>query len=106
MGVIGGIMLFVAGVGTGAGLVVANRWNVRHESEPVRRENEHLKDSAWRDRLEYEADRAYREGYYDGSRHPLSDVEKFADLLERRRIDYRFPKDGDANGRRTSPRSA
>lgn len=107
MSVIGGILLFTAGVAIGGGAVIFNRWSVQRESEQLRRENDHLKDAAWRDRLEYEVDRGYREGYYDGSRSPLSDVEKFADLLERRRIDYHFPKEEATNGRaRKAPRSA
>lgn len=107
MSVIGGILLFAAGVAMGGGAVIFNRWSVQRESEKYRRENDHLKDAAWRDRLEYETDRAYREGYCDGSRHPLTDVEKFADLLASRKIDYRLPtKDGGVRGRRTAPRSA
>ena len=105
MSVIGGVLLFAAGVGLGGGVVFFNRWCVQRESDRLRRENEHLKDSAWRDRLEFEEDRSYREGYYDGSKHPLSDVEKFADLLQRRNIDYRLPKEDGTYARRTAPRA-
>ena len=93
MSVIGGVMLFAAGVAVGGGAVIFNRVSVMRESEKLRRENEHLKTSAWMDRLEFEAYKAYGDGYYDGSRSPMSDVEKFADFLERRRVDYRFPKE-------------
>lgn len=105
MSVIGGIFLFAAGVAAGSGAVVFNRICVNRESEQLRRENEHLKTSAWYDRLEFEAYKAYGDGYYDGSRSPMSDVEKFADFLERRKIDYRFPK-GDERHAQGYPRKA
>lgn len=107
MSVIGGILLFTAGAALGGGAVIFNRYCVRRETEPLRKENERMRDGAWHELLKHEADDAYREGYYDGSRHPLSDVEKFAELLERRRIDYRFPKEEAIHGReRKAPRSA
>ena len=109
MSVIGGILLFTAGAALGGGAVIFNRYCIRRETEPLRRENEHMRDSAWSDLVKYRSDEAYREGYYDGSRHPLSDVEKFADLLERHKIDYRFPKEDarrDRSERKTTPRSA
>ena len=95
MSVFGGIMLFAAGVAVGSGAVIMNQREVRRSSDQLRRENEHLKASAWNDRLEFEAYKAYGEGYYDGSRNPMSDVERFADFLERRKVDYRFPKEGE-----------
>ena len=101
-------MLFAAGLVTGGGAVLFNRYCVRRESEPLRRENEHMRDSAWKDLIKYKSDEAYREGYFEGSRHPLSDVEKFAELLNSHNVDYRFPKEV-INGndrRRTAPRGA
>ena len=99
MSVFGGIVLFIAGIVTGAGAVVFNRVCVRKESELLRRENDRLKNCAWCDRLEFETYKAYGDGYYDGSRSPMSDVEKFADFLERRRVQYRFPTEETDNVR-------
>lgn len=99
MSVFGGIMLFVGGVVTGSGAIILHQRDVRHESMQLRRENEHLKNSAWNDRLEFEAYKAYGEGYYDGSRNPMTDVERFADFLERRNVDYKFPKEDTTNDR-------
>lgn len=95
MSVFGGIMLFTAGVVVGSGAVIVHQRDVKRASEQLRRENEHLKSCAWTDRLEFEAYKAYGDGYYDGSRNPMTDVEKFADFLERRNIDYRFAKEGE-----------
>ena len=95
MSVFGGIALFVAGVAVGGGAVILHQTEVRRASAQLRRENEHLKASAWRDRLEFETYKAYGDGYYDGSKNPMTDVERFADFLERRHIDYRFPREGE-----------
>lgn len=92
MGVFGGILLFSAGIVVGSSAVIVHQRDVRRASAQLRRENEHLKTCAWKDRLEFEALKAYGDGYYDGSRNPMSDVEKFADFLEARHIDYRFQK--------------
>ena len=89
MSVIGGIALYALGVVTGGGLVIANRLNLRKETTQLRRENEHLKMSAWKDRLLYETDRAYWDGYKDGRLSPANDAEKFAAFVEDRNIDFR-----------------
>lgn len=89
MSVFGGIVLFIAGVATGSGLVIANRVNVQRETAQLRRENEHLKNSAWKDRLDYETAKAYGEGYRKGRLSPANDAEKFADFIEQNNIDFR-----------------
>ena len=89
MSVIGGILLYAVGVATGGGLVIANRINVHRETAQLRRENEHLKSSAWQDRLEYETNKAYTKGYREGRLSPANDAERFAELVEERNIDFR-----------------
>lgn len=95
MSVIGGVLLFTAGVAVGGGAVIFNRRCVANETSQLRRENEHLKSSAWKDRLEYETSRAYRKGYREGQKYPLTDVEKFAETLASRHIDFRYGKRGE-----------
>lgn len=90
--------MFAAGVATGAGAVIFNRWSVESLTCQLRRENEHLKQSAWKDRLEYESERAYRKGYYAGRKSPMSDVERLADTLERGHIDFRTVREGSNHG--------
>lgn len=103
MSVFGGIMLFAAGVATGGGLILYNQFSVANQTSQLRRENEHLKQSAWKDRLEYESDRAYRKGYNEGRKSPLSDVERLAETLESRHIDFRtVPQDDNRRNRRAS----
>ena len=70
MSVIGGVLLFVAGTAMGAGAVMYNRRSVEAQTRQLRRENEHLKQSAWRDRLEYESDKAFRRGYSPLRKNP------------------------------------
>ena len=92
MSVFGGIVLFVAGLAAGSGLVIANRVNVQRETAQLRRENEHLRTSAWKDRLEYEASKAYRKGYQEGRLSPANEAEKFVDFIEQNNIDFRGPR--------------
>lgn len=89
MSVFGGIVLFMAGVATGSGLVIANRVNVQRETAQLRRENEHLRNSAWQDKLEYETHKAYWKGYREGRLSPANDAERFAEFVEDHNIDFR-----------------
>lgn len=95
MSIIGGIMLFLAGVATGSGAVILYWHGIRKHTAGLRRENSDLKANAWRDRMEYETGKAYRRGYSAGRRNPLSDVERFADTLANRHIDFRYGKRGE-----------
>lgn len=92
MTVFGGVLLFVSGVIVGGGAVAYNHYSVRRATSGLRKENERLKDAAWKDAVVYKEDRAYREGYEKGRRSPLSDVEKLADTMERRGVDFRGPR--------------
>lgn len=89
MSVIGGILLFGAGLVVGGGAVVYNHRSILRETDKLRRENGNLKNSAWEDRLQYETDRAYRKGYKDGRMSPANDAERFAHMIEERNIDFR-----------------
>ena len=95
-------MLFVSGMVVGGGAVAYNRYTVRRAVSGLRKENERLKEAAWKDTVLYKEDCAFREGYEKGRRSPLSDVEKLADTMERRGIDFRGPKtvrkDVESNG--------
>lgn len=98
MSAIGGVILFVAGVIIGGGAVKYNRWCVESQTSQLRRENEHLRTSAWQDRLEYETDKAWNKGYREGRKSPMSDVERLADTLEERHIDFRTVREGSKHG--------
>lgn len=94
MSVIGGVLLFAGGVLVGGGAVWWNRRAIEREVRPIRKENEHLKTCAWEDRMEFVRDRAWREGYREGRRNPLSDVERFNDTLEQNNITFRMERRG------------
>ena len=90
--VIGGVLLFVAGVATGGSAVWYNRRSIDGAVKPVRKENERLKTCAWEDRLEYETERAYRKGYNAGRKDPMTDVERFADTLDKNDVTFRMER--------------
>ena len=96
MSVIGGIMLFVSGVAVGGGAVIFNHCTIESQTRGLRRENERLKTSAWEDRMEYAQDKAYRRGYSDGRKSPISDVERFADTLEQGGYEFKMKRKGNA----------
>lgn len=98
MTVFGGIMLFTAGVALGGGAVSFNHWCVESRTSQLLRENEHLKTSAWKDKLEFETDKAWRKGYREGRKSPMSDVERLADTLESRHMDFRTVRGGSNDG--------
>lgn len=86
------ILVYVFGIGTGAGLLIANRKSVEkavnmernrsHQTiEKLKRENNQIAHE--RDELLME--REYNRAYCEGRKSPLSDVERFADTLEKRR---------------------
>jgi len=89
MSVIGGILLFVAGMLTGGGAVIFNRRCVQRETEPLRAENNKLWNIHNEDEATRRADYAYRKGYSAGRKNPISDVERLADTIERHNIDFR-----------------
>ena len=93
MGVIGGILVFAVGLAAGlvaaAGIVIL----IHRIITPIKRENRRLMDCAWKDRLDYETNRAYRvgyrRGYITGRDDPLNDVERFAATLRKHKVDFR-----------------
>ena len=95
MGVIGGIIIFVLGVAAGLGAAAGVLILVKRAMSELRKKNRHLEMSAWRDRLEFETDKAYRTGYSRGYRKgrasPMSDVERLAATIEEKRMDFRGP---------------
>jgi len=103
MGVFGGILVFTIGLAGGVSASVGAAIAIKKITAPIRKENRHLRDSAWNDRLEFETRRAFHSGYVRGYRkgrdNPLSDVERLAATLEERNIDFRTvpaKKRGDA----------
>ena len=95
MSVFGGILLFIVGVAAGLAAAAGIAILLQRLMSQLKRENKHLKESAWRDRLEYETDKAYRTGYNRGYRKgradPLSDVERLAATIQDKRMDFRGP---------------
>ena len=98
MSVIGGILLFASGIAVGGGAVMYNRWSVENQTAQLRRENEHLKTSAWEDRIEFARDKAYRKGFSEGRKSPMSDVERFADTLDSGGYSFRMERRGTGKG--------
>jgi len=98
MSVLGGVLLYAAGVVTGAGAVLFNHWSVESRTSQLRKENEHLKTSAWEDRMEYAQDKAFRKGFNEGRKNPMSDVERFADTLSEGGYEFRMERRGRAKG--------
>lgn len=97
MSAIIGILVFVlglaAGLGAAAGVIVL----LKKATAELRRRNRRLETSAWEDRLEFETYKAYRSGYSRGYRrgraNPLSDVERLAETIREKRMDFRGPVD-------------
>ena len=89
MSIFGGIILFVSGVAIGGSAVAYNYHSIRRATTGLHKENERLKTCAWEDKMDYVYKQAYDEGYFQGRKSPLSDVERFADTLESRHIDFR-----------------
>lgn len=102
MGVIG-ILIFVIGLAAGLAAAAGIAILIQRVMAQLKRENKHLKESAWRDRLEFETSKAYRvgfnRGYQKGRADPLNDVERFAATLKEHNIDFRT---GPAKKRGTS----
>lgn len=93
MGVIGGILIFVFGLGAGLAAAAGIAILIQRVMAQLKKENRHLKESAWKDRLEYETNRAYRVGYHrgylKGRDDPMSDVERLASTIKKHNIDFR-----------------
>lgn len=101
MSVFGGILIFAFGMAAGLGLAVGICVLVKRALSDLRRRNRHLEVSAWRDRLEFETDKAFRAGYHRGYRkgrtNPITDVERLAATIQEKRMDFRGPARRDGN---------
>lgn len=98
MSTIGGILLFVAGLACGGSAVAYNQYSIKNAIKGLQKENDHLKESSWKDRLDYETNRAYGKGYHDGRRVPISDVERFAETLDGGNFEFRMQRKGVKHG--------
>ena len=89
------ILAYILGISTGAGLLIANEKSVQkavnaeksraqQTIERLRKENDQVRQQ--RDELVRQRD--WNQAYYEGRKSPLSDVEKFADTLEKRRAKF------------------
>lgn len=89
------ILVFMLGIGTGVGLLVANRRTVENavnkavaaEKNRQQQTIDRLKREnaqAWKEREQLLRERDWNDGYTEGRKSPLSDVEKLANTLERR----------------------
>lgn len=89
------ILAYVLGIGTGAGLLIANNRSVQKavNAEKARSQQtiDRLKkdcDQAWRERNELVREQELSRAYHEGRKSPLSDVEKFAETLETHRAKF------------------
>lgn len=94
MTVIGGILLFTAGIAVGGGAVSYHQGCMRTVEKRAEREKEALRSEVYSVKFKSECDRAYREGYVSGRGDPLSDAEKLARTFRGRNVDIRTRKEG------------
>lgn len=80
------VLIYVGGVLTGAGLLIANQWYASRAASTAR--TQAYKDYRTR---EHERNAAYDSGYNDGRRDYRSrtDAERFAETWEGRRVQFR-----------------
>lgn len=99
MSVIGGVLLYTAGLVTGAGAIILHQREVRRAVTAVRQQKnteiaklrtayERLQEDAGVMQQASDCADAYRKGRSDGRLHPMSDAERFAHTLEGRRVHY------------------
>lgn len=103
MSVIGGILLFAAGIATGSGVLALHDWAVKRAVNAVRAQK-NAEIAKWKnayERLQEDAGimqqasdcaDALRRGKTVGREHPLSDAERFARTFEGKRV--RFVENG------------
>ena len=63
-----GMLIFVLGMGVGGCAVALNQRMVDIRTDRLARENRKLQEKLHRDRVEFECSRAYRRGYFAGSK--------------------------------------
>lgn len=99
MSVIGGILLFAAGVTTGAGVLALHNWDLRRTVKAVetRKNAEIAKLRSAYTRLQEDAGimqqasdcaDAFRRGKTVGRSHPMTDAEQFARTFEGKRAKF------------------
>jgi len=99
MSVFGGILLYAAGIATGAGVLALHHWDVRRAVNAVRTQK-NTEIARWKnayERLQEDAGimqqasdcaDAFRRGKTAGREHPLSDAERFARTFEGKRVRF------------------
>lgn len=92
MSVIGGVLLFAAGVAVGGCAVAYNRECVRSVQEKALEDWTNLKRELDELRIQDARDRAYRKGYSRGRKDPLTDAERLAKTFEGRNVEIRSRK--------------
>lgn len=66
---IGGMIVFILGTLFGSGAFIAVYRMFMVQIEKLRRRNEKLLETIYKDRVKHEFTRAYRKGYYEGEKH-------------------------------------
>ena len=94
MSVIGGVLLFSAGVVVGGGAVAYNKACIRSVERRTAKERDGLRKEVYEVKFRSECDRAYREGYAEGRKNPLSDVERLAQTFDGHKVQVRTGKEG------------
>lgn len=70
---VAGLILFIIGAIVGGVAVIINQRMVELQVEALEEENEKLLEKIHKDRVEYERARAYRKGYFEGSKEVKKD---------------------------------
>ena len=92
MSVVGSVLLFSAGVIVGGGAVVYNKACVRRAEQRTEKERDGLRREVYEVKFRSECDRAYREGYAEGRKNPLSDIERLAQTFDEQKVQVRNRK--------------
>lgn len=78
-----------AGLMVGGGAVAYNKACVRKAEQKSETERDGLRREVYDVKFHAECDRAYREGYAEGRKNPLSDIERLAQTFEGRNVKMR-----------------
>lgn len=92
MSVMGGVLLFSAGLLVGGGAVSYNRACVQRAERRGAKERDGLRREVYDVKFRAECDRAWREGYAEGRKNPLSEIERLAQTFEGRKVQVRTGK--------------
>lgn len=93
------VLIYAAGVLTGAALMIANRYSVRKavdiersRSDALREENRRMRDELMNLTRASDCRDAYRRGKREGREDPMSQAERFARNFEGRKVEFRGGK--------------